>query len=146
MLPGCLLHLGVQIRNCSFSREAGNPAQDFKMLAWVLALGSFALRSPPCLSSVLFCILGVWPLQAPGWVVLSQQEALVGGGMGRGQGIGSSKGVALPISALGIISGKAPVSVTHQGSRLARSPQPPGSRYPAPAFFPPDLLACSSPV
>ena len=107
------------------------------MLAWVLALGSFALRSPPCLSSVLFCILGVWPLQAPGWVVLSQQEALVGGGLGGGQGIGSSKGVSLPISALGIISGKAPVSVTHQGSRLARSPQPPGSRYPTPAFFPP---------
>lgn len=80
------------------------------MLARVLALGSFAHRSPPYLSSVLLCILGVWPLQAPGWVVLSQQEAPVGDGKGRGQEVGSSQGVSLPISALGIISGSAPVS------------------------------------
>ena len=58
----------------------------------------------------LLCILGVWPLQTPGWVVLSQREAPVGDGKGRGQETGSSQGVSLPISALGIISGSAPVS------------------------------------
>lgn len=67
------------------------------------------LPTDPLLTFLLALYPGGLALQAPGWVVLSQQEAPVGDGRERAGGR-SSQGVSLPISALGIISGSAPVS------------------------------------
>lgn len=103
-----------------FSAEAGNSAQDFKMLARGPAFAYSALSGPPCLSPVLLCISESCPLKAPELVALSQWEAPVGDGKVRGWELGRSQGVFPYLSILGIISGSAHVSVTHQGSRLDR--------------------------